>query len=326
MMKLPVDIRDILSSGRDLSAEKGKPVRIAIFVDVDAPDVLVDAVRIALRPLTTGAQLHIEVVAPGETLIVDPAADAVVALAGEGATLGRTLVSARERFVPSVVVAFGDALPLSERLAHPILDTVAAEDPEQAVRALGKWLADRLHGKRIALASNFEFVRRAVAEEAIRSTAFQNAVIGFVVILPGADMPIMTANQAKMVLQIAAAYGEELGPERIKELAAVVGGGFVLRAVARQALDFVPGLGWALKAGIGYSGTLAMGYAALEYFEAGGDPAGLATKIREVREKVAGTARKRMSATSVRTEATAETAYVTIPATESIQGEMTDAL
>ena len=114
-------------------------------------------------------------------------------------------------------------------------------------------------------------MRRAVAEEAVKATAFQNAVIGGVTVIPGADMPLMTANQAKMVLQIAAAYGQPLGAERIKELAAVVGGGFALRAIARQALAFVPGFGWAIKAGIGYTGTMAMGYAAIEYFEAGGD-------------------------------------------------------
>ena len=39
-----------------------------------------------------------------------------------------------------------------------------------------------------------------------------------VVFIPGADMPIMTLNQAKMLLQIAAAYGQPLSAERIKEL------------------------------------------------------------------------------------------------------------
>ncbi len=53
------------------------------------------------------------------------------------------------------------------------------------------------------------------------STAAQNAGVGLVVVIPGADMPVMTANQAKMVLEIAAAYGQPLTVERIKELAAI---------------------------------------------------------------------------------------------------------
>jgi uncharacterized protein (DUF697 family) len=127
-------------------------------------------------------------------------------------------------------------------------------------------------------------VRRAVAEESVRATAFQNAIIGGVAIIPGADMPLMTANQAKMVMQIAAAYGQDLGADRIKEIASVVGGAFLFRTVARQFVGLVPGLGWAVKAGIGYSGTLGMGYAAVEYFEGGGDIKGIGDKLRKARD------------------------------------------
>ena len=49
--------------------------------------------------------------------------------------------------------------------------------------------------------------------------------------------------------EIAAAYGQQLGPERIKELAVLVGGGFLFRAFARQALTFVPGFGLPTESG-----------------------------------------------------------------------------
>jgi uncharacterized protein (DUF697 family) len=294
-MKLPVDIRDLMNSGTTLREEREKPIRLAVFVDVEAPEELVEAVRVALHPQTGSAMLHVEVCGPGEALLIDPGADAVVALAGPGVTLERSLAGAREKFVPTVLLALGEsALDVSHRLSQPVLDTIAAPDTEQLVRQLGAWLADRINGKRLALANNFEFIRRAVAEESVKATAFQNGVIGFVAIIPGADMPIMTANQAKMILQIAAAYGQPLGPERIKELAVIVGGGFTLRAIARQLLDFIPGFGWALKAAIGYSGTLAMGYAALEYFEEGGEFSGVAMRIKEARDKAVHAARERM--------------------------------
>ena len=90
-----------------------------------------------------------------------------------------------------------------------------------------------------------------------------------VVIIPGADMPAMTANQIRMVLKIAHAYGEELGLDRALEILSIVGTGFVLRTLARQALDFVPGFGWAVKGAVGFSGTVALGQAAIAYFEAG---------------------------------------------------------
>ena len=103
--------------------------------------------------------------------------------------------------------------------------------------------------------------------------------------IPGADMPIMTLNQAKMLLQIAAAYGEPLDIHRVKELAAVVGGAFACRTAARQLTGLVPALGWAVKAGIGYAGTFAMGRAAIEYFEGGGNIGGMASVVAAARDK-----------------------------------------
>jgi uncharacterized protein (DUF697 family) len=292
-MRLPIDPRDIMSSGTKIAEERERPVRIAIFVDVEAPDTLVDAVQEALRPQTSRARLHVEACAPGEALIIDEAADAVIAIAGPGDTLKRSLAGSREKFVPTVLLTLGEHADVaSRRLGHPILDTIAEFEVEDFAPKLGAWLADRVSSKRLALASNFELVRHAVAVEAVKATSFQNGVIGAVMIIPGADLPIMTANQAKMVLQIAAAYGVPLGTERIKEIAAVVGGAFTLRAIARQFLDFVPGVGWAIKGAIGYTGTLAMGYAAIEYFEGGADLSGLGDKLREARDKAVETAAK----------------------------------
>jgi uncharacterized protein (DUF697 family) len=120
-----------------------------------------------------------------------------------------------------------------------------------------------------ALAASLPSVRRTYCDHVVLTNAAQNGVIGVVVIIPGADMPAMTANQIRMVLKIAHAYGEELGIDRAAEILSIVGTGFVLRALARQALDFVPGFGWAVKGAIGFSGTVALGQAAIAYFEAG---------------------------------------------------------
>lgn len=120
-----------------------------------------------------------------------------------------------------------------------------------------------------ALAFSLPAVRLAYCDHVILTNATQNGIIGVVVIIPGADMPAMTANQIRMVLQIAAAYGEEVGLDRAIEILSVVGAGFAFRALARQALSFVPGFGWAIKGAVGVSATLALGRAAVAYFEAG---------------------------------------------------------
>ena len=135
------------------------------------------------------------------------------------------------------------------------------------------------------MALAFPFVRKPMALDAVRATSFQNAGVGLVAFIPGADMPVMTLNQAKMLLQVAAAYGQPLGVERVKELVAVVGGAFACRAVARQLVAFVPALGWAIKAAIGYSGTYAMGRAAIEHFEDDGGMEGFARAVARARDK-----------------------------------------
>jgi len=291
-MALPIDVRDVMRSGTRFVAEREQPVRIAVFVEVDAPDVLIEELRTQLRPTTAGASLQIEVAELGAPPALAAGTEVVIAVAGTGNVgLREALAGPRRVRVPVVVVALGDAEregQLAGALMQPTGDMLVYEAPGQVVDRLGAWLADNMGSKRLALAHNFAFIRRAVAEEAVKTTAWQNALIGTVTPIPGADMPIMTANQIKMLMQVAAAYGQPLGVERVKELAAVVAGGYVMRAIARQALVAVPVLGWAIKGGIGYSGTLAMGRAAITYFEEGADLGQVTARFRELGRKAAG--------------------------------------
>lgn len=290
-MALPMDVRDLVKSGSKLQHDRSQPVSLAIVVELDADDALVQALRERLRPQTAGAALQVEVADPAKPLTLNPC-DAVIAVAGSGGrALADAIASARVARTPVVVVAVGDEQSrtgLADGLKQPLADLLVGDDVATlADIRLAAWLADEIGSKRLALAHNFAFMRRAVANEAVQATAMQNALVGAVAFVPGADMPIMTANQAKMLLQIAAAYGEKLGPERLRELAAIVGGAFVFRTVARQVLGFVPVLGWAVKGGIGYAGTIAMGKAAVEYFEDGADLAEVARRLREGAGKAA---------------------------------------
>lgn len=125
----------------------------------------------------------------------------------------------------------------------------------------------------VPLAKAYPAIRRAACERVIRKNARENAVIGLLPI-PGADMPVMTANQARMVLHLAAAYGEDLSLQRARELIGVLAAGFGLRALTRQVVKVVPVGGWAASAAIGYAGTVAMGRSTMLYFERGGQKVG----------------------------------------------------
>lgn len=211
-----------------------------------------------------------------------PFSDAAAALTRR-LTAGRT--GEGESEAAAVAEALEHAVPVEEEPASAEPIVLDAEAAATLDRRMGEWIIAACRDKKLAFALAFPFVRRPLSLDAVRTTSIQNAGVGVVVFIPGADMPIMTLNQAKMLLQIAAAYGQPLSAERIKELAAVVGGAFLFRNIARSAAGVVPVLGWAVKGAVGFAGTEAMGRAAIEYFEAGGDIVGVANVVQKARDE-----------------------------------------
>jgi uncharacterized protein (DUF697 family) len=120
-----------------------------------------------------------------------------------------------------------------------------------------------------ALGKRYQVVRRAAARRLIGKTATQNVLIALVFFIPGADMPAMTLNQVKMVLKIASMYGQPINKERALELVAMVAVGYGLRGIGRGLAGWVPGLGIPMKMITAYTGTVAVGLAAVAYFEQG---------------------------------------------------------
>jgi uncharacterized protein (DUF697 family) len=139
--------------------------------------------------------------------------------------------------------------------------------PNERIAAL---IAERADEHAYMWAARLPALRQAVVEQTISKFARQNGILGAAIFIPGADLPALTLNQIRMVFRIAAAYGEQIDRDRALEILAVVGAGLGFRAVAREALGFIPGVGWAIKGGIAYAGTRALGTAAAAYFEAGG--------------------------------------------------------
>ena len=111
----------------------------------------------------------------------------------------------------------------------------------------------------------------AGVEQLIERFSRQNGIIGVAVFMPGADFAVLTLNQIRLVLRLAAAHGIEIDQSRLPEVLATVGAGFGFRALARQLLGAIPVAGWVVRAGIAYAGTRALGEAAHRYFAAQGD-------------------------------------------------------
>lgn len=146
------------------------------------------------------------------------------------------------------------------------------------VEELAERIADSADERAYMWAARLPVLRKAVVEQTIHKFSLQNGILGVAIFIPGADLPALTLNQIRMVFRIAAAYGEKIDRNRALEILTVVGAGLGFRAVAREALGIVPGVGWVIKGGVAYAGTQALGRAAAAYFEAGGQ--------KRIKEKV----------------------------------------
>lgn len=135
------------------------------------------------------------------------------------------------------------------------------------VEEIAAAIAVRLGEEGTGLAARLPVLREAVCEALIERFSRQNGIIGAAVFVPGADFAVLTLNQLRLVLRLAAAHGVEIDQQRLPEVLATVGAGIGFRAVARQLLGVIPVAGWLVKGSVAYVGTRALGEAAKQYFE-----------------------------------------------------------
>ena len=78
---------------------------------------------------------------------------------------------------------------------------------------------------------------------------------------------MLTLNQIRLVLRLAAAHGVEVDQERWPEVLATIGCRRSAFAPSpARLLGAVPVAGWLVKGGVAYAGTRAVGEAAHRYF------------------------------------------------------------
>ena len=291
-MQLPVDVKALIDEATDIKAAQATELSVSVYVDDTAPADLVAHVRGAFASTAPTVRMALSYL--DHSFVPQAGDDIAIVVAGESGKVGAAAKALRAANVPTMVVTtspfavFERADSMGSTI--PEADIVAPDDKEDAVEPfeldesaiaalddrMGCWIVAVCREKRLAFAIAFPFMRRPLALDAVQATSIQNAGIGLVPLIPGADLPILTLNQAKMVLQIAAAYGHEMSKDRLKELAAVVGSAYVCRTLARELIEFIPFLGFAIRAGIAYGGTSALGHAVIEYYEGGENATGVA--------------------------------------------------
>ena len=114
--------------------------------------------------------------------------------------------------------------------------------------------------------------RRNAAQRIIRNATLISLAAGLEP-FPLVDIPILLGNQIRLVLRLAALYGEPVDSanttRHLRELIAVMAGGLGLRYLAEQAAKAIPFGGDFISGAIAGAGTWAMGQVILEYYESG---------------------------------------------------------
>ena len=268
--KLPMSqMAEVLESAREADRERLEHVEVAILVDSQAPRPVVISVRDALLPEHSNAAVRVQLL-DDATLPLSPRPDLCIVVAGGSDELvSKAASSAARQGVPVAIVAESVLdIPrpdLPDHLAD-LVTSVFSVNEAVRIAQLSGWIISATE-KSTAIASNFPFCRRARVADLMKGYANKNAVVGAIGTRGGSDLVAMTSNQARLALDIAASYGRALSMQRVQELVGVVTAGVGYRAVARSATSMLPGLSWALNAGVGYLGTVATANAIASHYE-----------------------------------------------------------
>jgi hypothetical protein len=157
----------------------------------------------------------------------------------------RELRAARRAGVPTIAVQTGTGtFDVPYVLATDIV--VCPPGHGFPVEEIARALAARLGERGTPLAARLPVLRGPVCDALIESFSRKNGVLGAAIFVPGADFPVLTLNQIRLVLRIGAAHGVEIDQQRLPEVLATIAAGFGFRAVARQLLGAIPFAGWAV--------------------------------------------------------------------------------
>ena len=254
MMKLPINPVSVRKTMAQVDASGARPRSLAVGGARELAAVL-------RRELARGAS-------PGAVRDSDDPAGASVYVHVLGRDPGeedeRALRRARTARVPIVVVAAGASLEdqsLPFVMATDIVHVGAGAG--FPVDDIARTIAERLREEAAPLAAGVPALRGPVSDQIVKAFARKNAIVAAVVFIPGADLPVLTLNQIRMVLRLGQVHGRKTSRELIPEVGATLAAGLGFRTIARQLLDFIPVAGWVVKSAVAYTGTRALGEAAV---------------------------------------------------------------
>lgn len=267
LRSLPVQPLSVLKQAKSYLGMRDEALKIGLFIDPHVSDDCINALVTHFKPSSPKARIFVHILSDDMALGDHVSYNAIVFAVSNPSSPDSPLSAAtmikqaKSLELPSLVIAEkGLRREAAEAYGISILDVASARSSELMMAQTASWFAEALSEYRMALAADFTFMRPALSYATINATARQNAIIAAVFFMPGADLPAMTFNQIKMVLQLALIHGEELTLRRIAEAAVVVLSAYLSRIVVRfTTKDMTLFLRLPIKIAVAYTSTLALG-------------------------------------------------------------------
>jgi hypothetical protein len=191
-------------------------------------------------------------------------------------------------FLPNVTIRLAgwSAVPPISNELHRVCRDYQLFTPEDT-EALAARIAHSRPELQLAMARAFPALREAVVGHIIQRTAKENAAFAILSAIPNivpspielpwavgefaSDTVVITANQVRMALAIAAACDTPVGfGEQRGQMASILGSAFGLRALARELAGKIPaGGGVVAKGCIAFAGTYTLGLALAHWNRSG---------------------------------------------------------
>ncbi len=157
-------------------------------------------------------------------------------------------------------------------LGTPGVIPISAKTGKNIAEELIPAIIDASPEAALAIGRELPAFRRESAQRIIRNAMFVSLAAGLEPI-PFVDIPVLIGTQVRLVLRIAALYGESLesadAMSHARELIATMAGGLCMRYLAEQAAKAVPFGGDLIAGAIAGAATWSIGQVALEYYEGG---------------------------------------------------------
>ena len=160
-----------------------------------------------------------------------------------------------------------EVIRIGKLLAQPVF-AISAQDGAGVIDHLLPAMVSACPHLVMALGREVPAWRKVAVQQTTQRAAVLSGLAGLEPV-PLLDIPFQVLIQMRLMLRIAAMFGEPVGDRYSRELMATLIGGAGLRYLAQQLAKLVPLVGWVISGALAWVGTCAIGRIAAAYFENG---------------------------------------------------------